>query len=653
MDTPTAAAEIPDAETASQGAPERAPKTPAAASQKPDSFLGLLREFWSHMHPRHRLALVLLSTLNVVASLCQLAFATLVAAFVGAALAPAAMQGNAAIQGLSALLGLEADFFLVLGIAIVALAILNTVLTLSVGSGNVYFSWLLNRDVSVRLLDSYLQQELLFFKRRNSAELAKSTLVDVQTACGSFILPLLEASSRLTLVATFGVLLIVIDPLLALGVIAMLAAYYGASYRLLHRRLDFLGREKLRTQNERFVIAMELFSTIREAKLHHQEATFLGRYRAPTDWYCRINAIEATLAHAPRLFLEAFGVVALVVMVLSYTQGGGGMASLAPVLALYSVAAYRLMPAVQLLFFSAAQVRASTPLAHSVMHDLRLAETSCFSDPPPPAAPLPFHHAIELRSLSFSYEPGSRAVLDDISLVLPKHAFTAICGHTGSGKSTLLDIVAGLLEPNDGALLVDGRRLEEGDRRAWQLNFSYVPQEVVLLDASIRSNIAFGIPDRDIDDARVAEAARLAEIDDFIVGELPMGYATVVGERGSRLSGGQRQRIGIARALYRDPEILLLDEATSALDTLTETRVVANVRRQRRSRTIVAITHRVFSVRDADRIHVLEGGRLVASGRYDDLCATNAKFKSLATERTQSERIDRMTSTYGASGDAR
>jgi ABC-type multidrug transport system fused ATPase/permease subunit len=616
--------------------PTSAAGSDGARAHKPCSFLGLLRQFWCHMHLRHRLALVLLSVLNVVASLCQLAFATLVAAFVGAALAPGAMQGSAPIQRLAASIGSEVDFFRVLGIAIVTLAIVNMVLTLGVSSGNVYFSWLLNRDVSVRLLDSYLQQELLFFKRRNSAELAKNTLVDVQNVCGGFVLPLLEASSRLTLVATFAVLLIVIDPLLALWVIALLTAYYGTSYMLLHRRLDFLGRERLRTQSERFIIAMELFSTIREAKLHHQEATFLSRYRAPTDWYCRINAIETTLAQAPRLFLEAIGVVALVWMVLSYMQSSAGMTSLAPVLALYSVAAYRLMPAVQLLFFSAAQTRANAPLADKVMHDLGLADTSRFANPAPPATPLPFNHAIELRSLSFAYEPGSRPILDDISMVIPKHQFTAICGHTGSGKSTLLDIVVGLLVPSEGALMVDGRKLEEKDLRVWQLNFGYVPQDVVLLDASIRSNIAFGVPEREIDDARVTEAARLAEMDDLIANELPLGYATVVGERGSRLSGGQRQRIGIARALYRDPEILLLDEATSALDHPTEARVVANIRRQRSSRTIIAITHRVPSVSDADRIHLLDGGRLVASGRYDELFTTSGRFNALAIERTQS-----------------
>jgi ABC-type multidrug transport system fused ATPase/permease subunit len=217
-----------------------------------------------------------------------------------------------------------------------------------------------------------------------------------------------------------------------------------------------------------------------------------------------------------------------------------------------------------------------------------------------------------------------------MSLAIPARSTVGIVGGTGAGKTTTVDIMLGLLVPDRGTLSVDGVAITPGTMRAWQRSIGYVPQQIFLSDDTVAANIAFGLKADDIDHAAVEQAARIAELHDFVMRELPNGYATRVGERGVRLSGGQRQRIGIARALYHDPDVLILDEATSALDNLTERAVMDAVHNLGRAKTIVMIAHRLSTVRECDTIFMLEGGRVVAEGSYDDLIESNRQFRALA-----------------------
>ena len=206
-----------------------------------------------------------------------------------------------------------------------------------------------------------------------------------------------------------------------------------------------------------------------------------------------------------------------------------------------------------------------------------------------------------------------------------------IVGGTGAGKTTAVDIILALLMAETGELRVDGVPVTSANRRAWQRSIGYVPQQIFLTDESVRGNIAFGVPAEEIDHAAVERAARIAELHDFVLENLPEGYDTMVGERGVRLSGGQRQRIGIARALYHDPAVLILDEATSALDNLTERAVMDAVHNLGRAKTIIMIAHRLTTVRDCDMIVMLENGRVISSGTYDELLDRSQKFRAMAS----------------------
>ena len=210
-------------------------------------------------------------------------------------------------------------------------------------------------------------------------------------------------------------------------------------------------------------------------------------------------------------------------------------------------------------------------------------------------------------------------------------------GSTGAGKTTTADILLGLLEPQQGELNVDGQRITGKNIRAWQRNIGYVSQHIFLSDDTVAANIAFGEPEANVDMAAVEQAAKIAELHNFVINDLPDGYNTTVGERGVRLSGGQRQRIGIARALYHDPEVLILDEATSALDNVTEKSVMESVRNIGQRKTIIIVAHRLTTVEHCDEIHLMEKGRIRASGSYQDLLMNDHSFQEMVRATTSSD----------------
>ena len=246
------------------------------------------------------------------------------------------------------------------------------------------------------------------------------------------------------------------------------------------------------------------------------------------------------------------------------------------------------------------------------------------------AAHLPLRNSLELRHVTYTYPQAARPALVGLSLTIPAKATVGFVGATGAGKTTVMDIILGLLEPQQGEVRVDGIPLNGENVRGWQRAIGYVPQHIFLVDDTVAGNIAFGVRPHKVDMLAVERAARYAELHDFVTGELPQGYRTMIGERGMRLSGGQRQRIGIARALYHDPEVLLLDEATSALDNVTERAIMGALHNLANVKTIVLIAHRLSTVRTCHRIFLLEHGRLKAVGTYDELLTNDPRFRELS-----------------------
>jgi ABC-type multidrug transport system fused ATPase/permease subunit len=304
----------------------------------------------------------------------------------------------------------------------------------------------------------------------------------------------------------------------------------------------------------------------------------------------------------------------------------GSFASALPIIALYAFAGYRLMPALQQIYGAVTQLRFAGPALDALHADLMSLQPA---HPHPSQDVIALKQAITLSQIQYRYPNAQQPALKNLSLAIPAKSTVGLVGATGSGKTTTVDLILGLLEAQKGTLAVDGQAITEHNRCAWQRAIGYVPQQIYLADDTVAANIAFGIQAKDINQAALERAAKIANLHEFVVNELPQQYQTTVGERGVRLSGGQRQRIGIARALYHNPQVLVLDEATSALDNLTEQAVMEAVNNLGHDITIILIAHRLSTVKACDTIFLLEKGELKASGTYDQLTASNQQFAAM------------------------
>ncbi|MBI1173621.1 ATP-binding cassette domain-containing protein [bacterium] len=527
------------------------------------------------------------------------------------------------------------EFFL--GLASFGLLIVSAVVR-SVGFFLVNrFAQMRSFTIGTRLMETYLRQPYSYFLHRHSGDMAKELFSEINVLIGQVYQPATILVAQATVLSVLVVLLIAVNPLTALIGIAVLGGCYLVISALVGPSLRRAGKERAETDHIRFRTATEALGGIKAVKLLGRESLYRERFATASRQFGLLQARAITLSQVPRYGIEAvaFGgiiLLALALMVQYRDSPDGALTRVLPLLGFYAFAGYRLLPALQGIYQAMSQIRFGVAALDSIADSLAHRD-ALPALPVTPATPLPFARAVEIRGLTYRYPRAEGASLTDINLTLPAGSTLGIVGSTGAGKTTFVDLFLGLLTPEAGEILVDGTKVTPENLRAWQADLGYVPQDIFLLDAPVTQNIALGLPPEDIDLVRVREAARMAQILDFIETDLPQGFETMVGERGVRLSGGQRQRIGIARALYTNPGILVFDEATSALDNLTEQEVVKAIGALTGTKTVLLIAHRISTVRDCDQILVLERGRMVGLGSYDSLYRDNAAFRRLVDAR--------------------
>jgi ATP-binding cassette, subfamily B, bacterial PglK len=524
---------------------------------------------------------------------------------------------------------------------LVALATLSFVIVVS-GSlfrlGTHYvlhrFAEMRRHSVSRRLLEGYLRQPYEFFLNRNTTDLSKSILSEVDELTENVFQPGIQLISYLTTAVLLFGFLIVMDPAIALAVTVGLGGTYVLIYLCVRGLLGRIGRQRAEANRARFKAAGEALGGIKDIRILGCERTYLDRFREPSRRFSRFRATNKVVAVAPKYLIEAIGfggVLALAVILLA-TRGDLGQAL--PLLGVFAFAGYRLLPAAQHIFASVAKLRFGWGAVEVVAGDLESLPpegTFRIHQDAEREGPDPTGRSWNIRNLSYKYPGSEDWAIKDISIEIEPGMFLGVMGHTGAGKSTLVDLILGLLTPTTGSISLGSQSLAQIGLLGWREIIGYVPQSIYMTDASIAENIAFGI-DRDaIDRDMLLAAARAAQVHEF-VRALPKGYDTIVGERGVRLSGGQKQRIGIARALYRPFELLILDEATSALDGATEARVMKGIADLGAGRSVITIAHRVSTLMGCDSIIVLSGGRILSAGRYEELIATDSQFRELTRQ---------------------
>ncbi|MFZ2302841.1 MAG: ABC transporter ATP-binding protein [Gallionella sp.] len=490
------------------------------------------------------------------------------------------------------------------------------------------FAFAFEQKLAERLLTSYLAQPFPFFLRTNSAILSKNILTETETVVTGAIIPVMQLITKAMVVLLMLIMLMFIDPLLAITVALIIGTAYSVTYILIRRKLLDNGQLSSEANTQNYKFTNEALGGAKEIKLLGKEQAFVERFSISSKLQAGYKVIGYTLSLLPKYAIEsmAFGGMLLILV---YLLGLRKDISIAfPLIALYAFAGYRMLPAIQQIFQSLSNIRYTFPALQNLKRDLSSLPVT-FSTYVCPQEAMPYSRDIKLDSVFFTYPECDSPVINNLSLCIKNNTSIGLVGTTGSGKSTLIDIILGLLEPQAGEMRVDGKRITPSNVKSWQKNVGYVPQQIYLVDDTIASNIALGCPANSIDMVRVEEVARIANLHDFVTLELPNNYQTIVGERGVRLSGGQRQRIGIARALYHNPKVLVLDEATSALDGITERIIIDTIQALSHKITIVMIAHRLTTVKDCDVIYLLDHGKIVQHGTFQELVGSNETFKQM------------------------
>jgi ATP-binding cassette subfamily C protein len=601
-------------------------------------MIDTIRKALTLLDQSERWKLVVLLLFAGFNGLAQIAGIGSVMPFIGVLTNPRLVDENSLLRWIHGQLGApDANtFLLMLGGAVLVTFVLSNIFVAFTQWFTYRFSQSNQYRLSMRLFDAYLRKPYAYHLQHNSADIGKNILTETQTFTQQVLLSSLQAVGFSVSALFIMVFLVWLNPLVAAAAVGIIGGGYGLVYLGLRARLRRLGRNRLRANTGRFKAANETFGAIKEIKVAGRERAFLDRYGAEAKRFANAMAAHQIMRNLPRYMVEVVGLGSVLLMALLLVAVGYETTAIAPLIGVYVVAGHRLFPCFQHIYLGVSGLRADGPVVHALYADL--SETRASSDdrlPASSASPeslekLPFKKAIELQDLTFTYPSSEYPAVKGLSLKIPCGTSVAFVGETGAGKTTLADIIIGLLLPQKGRILIDGVELTDDNVRRWRANLGYVPQHIYLMDDTIARNIAFGVPDSQIKTAAVEWAARIANLDDFVINELPDGYNTIVGERGIRLSGGQRQRIGIARALYHDPELLVLDEATSALDNATEEAVQKAIDQAAEAKTLIIIAHRLSTVRNCDLVYVLKKGRVVAQGNYETLLDGSPQFRALA-----------------------
>ncbi|MBL4709773.1 MAG: ABC transporter ATP-binding protein [Flavobacteriales bacterium] len=520
------------------------------------------------------------------------------------------------------------SFLIAMGSIVIGIIALSNIIGIITTYFHLKISWDVAHRLSTNLLKVYTKKPYSYFLNHNTSDLRSYLVSEVSVLTSGVLIPLIEFISRSIISLVIFTLLMLVSLKITLVMAFFLGGTYFLIYLLRQKALKRLGNERFSSNANRFRYLEEMLTGIKTVKIYGVQDFFFQRFEKESRQYNNIHPKVQMVYATPKYILEilAFGGILAVTMYLFVSNGN--ITDSLPRLSLYALAGYRLLPALQRAFAAAAKVKHNLPVLRKLYDDLILAKDQS-GDISSQKAKLAFQDKISIEHLSYTYEGNEASTLKNLNLSIKKGSTVAFVGSTGSGKTTLIDIITGLLTPSSGHLKIDDTVVQAQNVTEWQNNIAYVPQEVFLYDDTIKANIALNNSESVINEKRITEVLKMTGMYTFISTELSDGINTKIGERGVRLSGGQRQRLGLARALYTNPSLLVLDEATSALDNITEKGIIDSLLLLPDELTIIIIAHRLSTVKYANTIFMLEDGKMINHGNYDELIKGNSKFKEM------------------------
>lgn len=461
------------------------------------------------------------------------------------------------------------------------------------------------------IMASYLAKPYTYYLKHNTAQLLRNVNVGAYVIFNTLFMTICYLIAEVITIIAIWIMLIVVDPFTAVVVVGLMAVIILSVIRLFRKQIVKQGQITNDYSIEYLKWINQGIGAIKETKILRREDYFLSEFSSAYKKYARAVQNYGFISTLPRIIIELFVVSGVLGLIIIKMLLGNQPQDIIPTLGVLGLAAFRLMPSANRIIGFYNTIKNQMPIFYDI-YDILLEIKDRLSSGRSIITSydyekLLFSDKVEINGLSFRYPGDENIILNSVSFEILKGKFVGIVGSSGAGKTTLVDILLGLLLPTSGCILCDGQDIKY-NIRAWQGNLAYVPQDIYLLDSSIRENIALGVNSEEIDEALLNKVLIMAELTDF-VNSLPEGLDTFVGERGVRLSGGQRQRIGIARALYQQPEILVLDEATSALDNETEKSITDTILKIKGMITVIAIAHRMSTLEQCDYKIKLENGK--------------------------------------------
>ena len=517
---------------------------------------------------------------------------------------------NALFQWFGRLVGAESqrELLIWLGLLLIAVYLIKNTYLLFTKYVQLRFVFNNRLELSGRLMRNYMKKPYPFHLEKNSSEILRSVTSDVNNLY-ELVMDVIDLVSNLLIIAMLAVYLLYTDVVITLVVAALLGLCSYFYFAIMRKRTVDYGKQNQIYNGKMIQAVNQALGGIKEIKVLARENYFVRAYEENGRYYASSLKKSQFYRNAPKYLIETVCVCGVLATILVKLQMGADVQELVPQLSVFAMAAFRLLPSVNQVNNLLNGILFLKPSIDRIYEDLQEAGAKKNERPPErDYRRLPAADAVRFEHVTFRYPGTEKEILSDLSVELPLKKSIGFVGSSGAGKTTFMDLLLGLLSPDQGRICYGDSDIRDYPD-AWGHKLGYIPQSIYLADDTIRRNVAFGIPDSEISEAKVRRALEEAQLLEFVDG-LDDGLDTMVGESGVRLSGGQRQRIGIARALYQQPEILVLDEATSALDTETEQAVMEAVERFRGRCTLLMIAHRTSTLENCDQIYRLEDGKL-------------------------------------------
>lgn len=573
----------------------------------------VFKEIWYIFDRKQKFHFIILMFLILIGTSLETLGVTAIIPFINAIMSPDKFLQNEYARLVYDLLHLTKveHFIIVLALALIGVYVLKNAFLCFMYL--VQFRFVHNNQVrlSNRLMLCYLNQPYAYHLQHNSAGLQTKVNADVE----NFFTTVLQLINVLTdgcVCLALFVLLFITDKSITIGVAGLVIVFILTFYRWFKSKMEKMGVQRRIYAKKSIQSLHQAFGGIKEIKVLGEENFFAKQFNYNHSKMVDAKRQVNTYSMMPKPIMETLCIAGLMIVVSLKIYRGVDMDYFISTLSVFALAVIRILPSSSRLSSNLSNLvygKASVDAIYDDIKEIEVLESNTDMDGEKITEQITFEKEFTVKDICFAYENTDKNVLDGASLVLPKNKMVAFVGASGAGKTTLADIILGILQIKSGDMLVDGVSVKD-KMSVWQKKLGYIPQTIYIIDDTIRRNVAFGIKDENIDDAMVWKALEDAQLKEFVEG-LEDGLDTVIGERGSRISGGQRQRIGIARALYRDPDVLVLDEATSALDNETEKAIMDSIEALSGKKTMLIIAHRLTTIQNCDYVYRIENGKAI------------------------------------------